>query len=52
MNDWALSFIENFDIQTETKAKNLSAEQLYNKYLSNKKTKTVAKELTKIFEEV
>jgi len=52
VNDWALSFIENFDIQTETKAKNLSAEQLYNKYLSNKKTKTVAKELTKIFEEV
>jgi UV DNA damage endonuclease len=37
VNDWALSFNENFDIQTETKAKNLSAEQLYNKYIKNKK---------------
>lgn len=42
VNDWALSFNENFDIQTESKAKNLSAEQLYNKYLSNKKVKETA----------
>tara|TARA_B100000989_G_scaffold289427_1_gene261279 strand:+ start:17997 stop:19052 length:1056 start_codon:yes stop_codon:yes gene_type:complete len=29
VNDWALSFSKDFDIQTETKGKNLSAEQLY-----------------------
>ena len=28
-NAWALSFNENFDIQTEAKGKNLAAEQLY-----------------------
>jgi UV DNA damage repair endonuclease len=30
VNDWALSFSENFDIQTEAKGKNMAAEQLYN----------------------
>ena len=34
VNDWALSFSENFDIQTETKGKNLSAEQLYQQSLA------------------
>jgi len=29
-NEWALSFLENFDIQCEAKAKNLAAEQLHN----------------------
>ena len=29
VNDWALSFGENFDIQTEAKGKNIAAEQLY-----------------------
>ena len=29
VNDWALSFNENFDIQTEAKGKNMAAEQLY-----------------------
>jgi hypothetical protein len=29
VNDWALSFHENFDIQVEAKAKNLASEQLY-----------------------
>ncbi len=29
VNDWALSFGENFDIQTEAKGKNMAAEQLY-----------------------
>ena len=29
VNDWALSFLENFDIQVEAKSKNLAAEQLY-----------------------
>lgn len=37
VNDWALSFGENFDIQTETKCKNISAEQLYTQYLNNNK---------------
>jgi UV DNA damage endonuclease len=29
-NEWALGFLENFDIQCEAKAKNLAAEQLWN----------------------
>jgi len=29
VNDWALSFVDQFDIQVEAKAKNLAAEQLY-----------------------
>jgi UV DNA damage repair endonuclease len=29
-NEWALSFGENFDIQSEAKGKNMAAEQLYN----------------------
>jgi len=32
-NAWALSFNENFDIQTEAKGKNLAAEQLYEQSL-------------------
>jgi len=34
VNDWALSFGDNFDIQVEAKAKNLASEQLYNQYLA------------------
>jgi UV DNA damage repair endonuclease len=30
VNEWALSFWDNFDIQCEAKAKNLASEQLYN----------------------
>lgn len=30
VNEWALSFWNNFDIQCEAKAKNLASEQLYN----------------------
>ena len=33
VNDWALSFGENFDIQTEAKGKNMAAEQLYRQHL-------------------
>ncbi len=33
-NAWALSFNENFDIQTEAKGKNLAAQQLYEQSLS------------------
>jgi UV DNA damage endonuclease len=29
VNQWALSFSDNFDIQTEAKGKNMAAEQLY-----------------------
>jgi len=29
VNDWALSFWENFDIQVEAKAKNLATDQLH-----------------------
>ena len=32
VNDWALSFLEDFDIQVEAKAKNLASEQLYDQY--------------------
>ena len=35
VNDWALSFGEHFDIQTEAKGKNMAAEQLYNQHLEN-----------------
>ena len=35
VNDWALSFGEHFDIQTEAKGKNLAAEQLYRQHLQN-----------------
>ena len=34
VNDWALSFGNEFDIQVEAKAKNLAAEQLYDQYLA------------------
>tara|TARA_X000000950_G_scaffold284691_1_gene388407 strand:- start:5871 stop:6911 length:1041 start_codon:yes stop_codon:yes gene_type:complete len=33
VNDWALSFSENFDIQVEAKGKNMATEQLYRQYL-------------------
>jgi UV DNA damage repair endonuclease len=33
VNDWALSFGEHFDIQTEAKGKNMAAEQLYRQHL-------------------
>lgn len=32
VNDWALSFGEHFDIQTEAKGKNMAAEQLYDQW--------------------
>ena len=35
VNDWALSFSENFDIQVEAKGKNMASEQLYRQYLDN-----------------
>ncbi len=35
VNDWALSFGENFDIQTEAKGKNMAAEQLYRQAVEN-----------------
>jgi UV DNA damage repair endonuclease len=35
VNDWALSFGEHFDIQTEAKGKNMAAEQLYTQHLEN-----------------
>ena len=35
VNDWALSFGEHFDIQTEAKGKNIAAEQLYRQYQEN-----------------
>ena len=34
VNDWALSFSENFDIQVEAKGKNMASEQLYNQWLN------------------
>jgi len=35
VNNWALSFSENFDIQVEAKGKNIATEQLYRQYLEN-----------------
>ena len=35
VNDWALSFSENFDIQVEAKGKNMAQEQLYRQYIDN-----------------
>jgi UV DNA damage endonuclease len=35
VNDWALSFGEHFDIQTEAKGKNMAAEQLYRQAVEN-----------------
>ena len=35
VNDWALSFSENFDIQTEAKGKNMAQEQLYRQAVEN-----------------
>ena len=34
VNEWALSFIDNFDIQCEAKAKNLASEELYLQYVN------------------
>jgi UV DNA damage repair endonuclease len=34
VNDWALGFAENFDIQCEAKGKNLASEQIYEQYTS------------------
>jgi UV DNA damage repair endonuclease len=34
VNDYALTFAENFDIQVEAKGKNLASEQLYEQYIS------------------
>ena len=35
VNDWALSFINDFDIQVEAKAKNLASVQLYDQYMAS-----------------
>ena len=35
VNDWALSFSENFDIQVEAKGKNMASEQLYRQAKEN-----------------
>jgi UV DNA damage repair endonuclease len=34
VNDWALTFSQNFDIQCEAKGKNLARDQLYEQYVS------------------
>ena len=34
VNDWALGFADNFDIQCEAKGKNLASEQVYEQYIS------------------
>ena len=35
VNDWALSFNEQFDIQVEAKGKNMASEQLYRQAQEN-----------------
>ena len=34
VNDWALAFADNFDIQVEAKGKNLASQQLYEQYIN------------------
>ena len=34
VNDWALTFADNFDIQVEAKGKNLASQQLYEQYIT------------------
>jgi UV DNA damage repair endonuclease len=34
VNDWALTFAPNFDIEVEAKGKNLASQQLYEQYIS------------------
>ena len=36
-NDWALTFLDSFDIQCEAKAKNLASQQLYERALATNK---------------
>ena len=36
-NDWALTFLDSFDIQCEAKAKNLASQQLYERALTTNK---------------
>ena len=40
-NDWALTFLDQFDIQCEAKAKNLASGQLYNRAVETKKVNEV-----------
>jgi hypothetical protein len=35
VNDWALTFNDQWDIQVEAKGKNLASEQLYQRSLKN-----------------
>jgi UV DNA damage endonuclease len=35
VNDWALTFAGQWDIQVEAKGKNLASEQLYNQWQAN-----------------
>lgn len=35
VNDWALTFLDQFDIMCESKAKNLASRKLYERYLKN-----------------
>jgi hypothetical protein len=34
VNEWALTFTDQFDIEVEAKGKNLASEQLYEQYIS------------------
>jgi hypothetical protein len=36
VNDWALTFAPDFDIEVEAKGKNLASQQLYEQYLSQR----------------
>jgi len=36
VNDWALSFASDFDIQVEAKGKNIASEQLYERFISQR----------------
>ena len=34
VNDWAMTFNDQFDIMCESKAKNLASQKLYDKYVN------------------
>jgi hypothetical protein len=36
VNDWALTFADQWDIQVEAKGKNLASEMLYNQWISTR----------------
>ena len=45
VNDWALTFLDKFDIMTESKAKNLASFALYERYVKGQNNVRCDKEV-------